>query len=241
MVASYSRGDAHALESSRVEVVPHPCKAEILACARLVLALYCSLQTHGLVVQLQREPLLCKQLLTVGKSISAYVQDNFSNDARDYLVLPLVAQTLKTATTALHKVNRTQGLVRNPSGAYCSRRSIRRRHLGCCSIIDDLVVTMPPQPKLLHHGLLLLPRLSTLDVATLPSAGGRSDGCLQLLHTHYPGGQGQGTAVSRASRSLTPAWPLQRPAAHAQHLFTASRAVCVHPGWQTPCRPPQAH
>ncbi len=48
----------------------------------------------------------------LAKSVTAYVQDNFNNDARDYLVLPLVAQQLKTAIGGLHTETRKNGWVR---------------------------------------------------------------------------------------------------------------------------------
>ena len=40
------------------------------------------------------------------------MQDNFNDDARDYLVLPLVAQQLKTAISGLHTVTKETGWVR---------------------------------------------------------------------------------------------------------------------------------
>ena len=41
-----------------------------------------------------------------------HVQDNFNDDARDYLVLPLVAQQLKTAIGGLHTETQKNGWVR---------------------------------------------------------------------------------------------------------------------------------
>ena len=39
------------------------------------------------------------------------MQDVFDSDTLDYLILPLVAQQLSTATRALNTVNETNGLV----------------------------------------------------------------------------------------------------------------------------------
>ena len=40
-------------------------------------------------------------------------QDDFNNNTLDYLILPLVAQQLKTAVKDLDTVNRKKGLVRH--------------------------------------------------------------------------------------------------------------------------------